>query len=76
MDTLGPANLGIILWSYGRCRLYEVKLYCHGPVGTTQLVLYREVKCIVSFTTMREAPLYYSKLLLINLRLHFILPDN
>ena len=26
-----------------------VKLCCHGPVGTTELVLYREVKCTVSF---------------------------
>ena len=25
------------------------KLYYHGPVGTTEFVLYREVKCIASF---------------------------
>ena len=24
-------------------------MYCHGPVGTTQLVLYKEVNSIVSF---------------------------
>ena len=39
MDTLGLANYG---------PLSEVKLYWHGSVGITQLVLYREVKCIVS----------------------------
>ena len=26
----------------GGCPLKEVKLYCHGPVGTTELVLYIE----------------------------------
>ena len=24
-------------------------MYCHGPIGTTEFVLYRKVKCIVSF---------------------------
>ena len=30
--------------------LSEVKLYCHGPVGTTEPVLYIEIKCTVSFS--------------------------
>ena len=41
-------NFGVILLLYRGCPLSEVNLYCHGSVGTTQLVLYREVKCIVS----------------------------
>ena len=47
----GPANFGVILLLYGGCPLLEVKLHCHmhDPVGTTKSVLYREVKCIVSF---------------------------
>ena len=49
MDTLGPANFGVMLLLYRGGPLSEVTLYCHDPVGTTQLVLYREVKCIVSF---------------------------
>ena len=42
MDTLGPANFGIISLLYRGCLLSELILYCHGPVGTTQLVLYTE----------------------------------
>ena len=42
MDTLGPANFGIISLFYRGCLLSELILYCHGPVGTTQLVLYTE----------------------------------
>ena len=49
MDTLGPTNFGTILLFYRGCPLEEVKLYFHGPVGTAELVLYREVKCIMSF---------------------------
>ena len=49
MDTLGPANFGIILLLYRGCPLSQVKLYYHGPVGTTEFVLYREVKYTVSF---------------------------
>ena len=43
METLGS---GIILLLYRGCPLSEVKLYWHGSVGTIELVLYREVKCI------------------------------
>ena len=43
---------------YKGCPLLEVKLYWHGPVGTTELVFYREVKCIVSEGPfIREVPL-------------------
>ena len=39
MDTLGSANFGtILLLRYRGCPLKEVKLYCHGPIGTTELV--------------------------------------
>ena len=31
MDTLGPANLGIILLLYRGCPLSAVNLYCCGP---------------------------------------------
>ena len=41
-DTLGSADFDTVLLLYSGC-----PLYCHGPVGTTEL--YREVKCIVSF---------------------------
>ena len=27
----------------------EVKFYCHGPIETSEFVLYKEVKCYVSF---------------------------
>ena len=40
MDTLGPANFGIISLLYRGCLLSELILYCHDLVGTTQLVLY------------------------------------
>ena len=46
---LGPANFDAILLVYRGCPLSEVKLYWHGPVGTTEVVLI-EVKCIVSLT--------------------------
>ena len=49
MDTLGPANFGVILLLYRGGPLSEVTLYCHDHVGTTQVVLYREVECTVSF---------------------------
>ena len=51
MVTLGSANFGIILLLNGGCprALYVLKLYCHGPIGTTEIVLHREVKSIVSF---------------------------
>ena len=58
MDTLGPANFGVILLLCRGRPLSEVKLYCHGPVGTTELVLYREVKCTVSGGPLREVSLY------------------
>ena len=32
-----------------RIPLSEVELYWHGSVGTTELVLYREIKYVVSF---------------------------
>ena len=32
-----------------RLSSFEVKLYCYGPVGTTELVLYGEVNTTVSF---------------------------
>ena len=57
MDTLGPANIGIILLLYRDCPLSEVKLYCYGPVGTTELVLYKEIKCTVSFIFKRSSNL-------------------
>ena len=50
MDTLGPAIFGIILLLYRGCPLQEVRLHCHGTVGTTKFVLYREVKCIVFYS--------------------------
>ena len=49
MDALGPANFAVILLFCRGCPLSEVKLYCYGPVGITELVLYREVKYTVSF---------------------------
>ena len=33
----------------GTILLLYIKLYCHGPVGTIELVFYREFKCIMSF---------------------------
>ena len=32
-----------------RLSSFRGNIVCHGPVGTTKFVLYREVKCIVSF---------------------------
>ena len=54
-DTLGPANFGVILLLYRGCPLSKVKLYCHGPVGTTELVLYRryQMYCVLNL----EGPL-------------------
>ena len=49
LTVLGSANFGIILLLYRGCPISVVKLYCHSPVGTTQLVLCREVKCTMSF---------------------------
>ena len=49
MDTLGPADFHVILLLYRGCPLSEVTLHYHGPVGTIELVLHREVKCTVSF---------------------------
>ena len=48
LDTLGPANFGTNFTVIQRLSSLRGKLYCHGPVGTTELVLYRdlEVKCI------------------------------
>ena len=48
VSTVKPLNnghfgFGEILLLYRGCPLQEVKLYCCGPVGTTELVLYREV---------------------------------
>ena len=37
----------IIILLYRGCPLAGVKVYCHGPVGTTEVFLYREVKCTV-----------------------------
>ena len=42
-------------------------MYCHGPVGTTELVVYREVKCIVSFkrgSTVYISMMHYNDILL------------
>ena len=50
MDTLGTANFGVVLLLYRRCPLLEVKLHWHGPVGTKQLFLNREVDYIMSST--------------------------
>ena len=50
MDTFGPAYFGIILLLYTEVVLFQrLTLYCYGPVRTTELVLYREVKYTVSF---------------------------
>ena len=46
------------IYSERCCPLKEVKLYCYGPMGTTELVLYREVKCIVE-CPLREVPLSF-----------------
>ena len=35
--ALGPANFSLILLLHRGCSLKEVKLYCHGPVVTTEL---------------------------------------
>jgi len=51
---LGPAIFGIILLLWRGCPLSEVKFYCHGPIGTTKFVLYREVKCIVSLVSFKR----------------------
>ena len=60
-NTVEPLNnryfVTIYFWCnftllYKGCRPSEVKLYCHGLVGTTELGLYREVKCAVSFVWM------------------------
>ena len=48
MDTLGPANFTVIE------RLSSLR-DCHGPVGTIELILYREVSFSVS---LREVPLF------------------
>ena len=60
MDILGPANFGTILLLYRGCPLEKVKLYCHGPVGIKEIVLYREVKCNVLYLEcpIREVPVY------------------
>ena len=49
MDALGPADFHVILLLYRGCPLSEVTLYCHDPVGTTELALYGEVYCAISF---------------------------
>ena len=28
------------------------QLYCHGPVGSAELIIFREVKCIVHYTSI------------------------
>ena len=48
MATLEPANFGMILLLYRGYFLSEIRSYCHGPVGTTELVLYNEFKYTVS----------------------------
>ena len=56
----GHFETSIILLLYRGCPLSEVTLYCHDPVGTTELVLNREVKCNVSLFEgcfIREVPL-------------------
>ena len=60
MDTLGPANFGVIWLLFRGYPLSEVKLYCHGAVGTTELVFYRESKmyhALYSESPLREVPL-------------------
>ena len=54
MDILGPAIFGLILLLLRGCPLSEVILYCHGTVGTTKVVIYKEVKCIVSLVTFKR----------------------
>ena len=41
-----PANFGTILLLYRVTEVVLFKLYCHGSVGTTGLVLYTKFKCI------------------------------
>ena len=43
-------------------------MYCHGPVGIAKFVLYREVKCIVSF---KRGSIAYSYLFIMD---HFMAP--
>ena len=39
-----------VLWKQRILQIRDLEIYLyHGPVGTTELVLYREVKCIASF---------------------------
>ena len=40
---------GLILLLHRGCLLSEVTLYHHGSNGVKEFILYREVKCIVSF---------------------------
>ena len=60
MGTLKPANFDVIQLLYRNCCYSEAALYCHGSVGTTEFVLYGEVKCTVSFLEdiLRDVPLY------------------
>ena len=60
-DYCGTSKLWT-LWDRLIFAVIDFKLYCHSPVGTTELVLYREVKCTVFFIRskcpLREIPLY------------------
>ena len=44
----------LILLLYRGCPVSEIKLYCHAPVGTTELILCREVKFTVTFISARN----------------------
>ena len=55
-ESLNNGQFGTSLFGYYvhrgcsiDCPHYEVKLYYHGLVGTTEYVFYREVESIVSF---------------------------
>ena len=57
-EHLGSADVGTILLLYRGCPLKKVKLYWHDPLRTTELVLYRKAKCIVSFKKVTAEILY------------------
>ena len=56
MKPTGPVNFGTILLLYRGCPLHEVKLYCHGPVGTTAFIERSNVLCPVFTVFFKRGP--------------------
>ena len=62
--NFGPPDLTVI---ERLSSLRDIILYCYGPVGTTELVLYRELlECL-----LREVPLYVHLAVLVKLSWNF-----